>query len=150
MPGVSVFAASDVSPEKREAIVRLTSALGVADLGHQMAEGFMNTFHQSMRQQNPEVSERAFEIVTEEILNAFKEREPALIELFVEIYDRHYTLSEIHEMEAFYATPLGQKSIKLLPTITREGMEAGQLWAQDMMPDIMPRIQQRLRKEAAR
>eukprot|EP00439_Symbiodinium_sp_Y106_P088101 s1_g637.t1 len=136
-----------VSPEKREVIVRLTEAMGLADLTVQMADGFMKGFHANMRKQNPEVSEKAITIVSEEILAAFTEGTPALMEIYVEIYDRHYTLDEIRELERFYATPVGQKSIQLLPVITQEGMEAGQAWALAMIPEVMPRIEQRLRRE---
>ncbi|HLK89350.1 MAG TPA: DUF2059 domain-containing protein [Polyangia bacterium] len=47
------------------------------------------------------------------------------------IYARHFTAGELHEMLAFYRTPVGQKSLKVLPQVMTE-----------IMAVIMPRMPQ--------
>lgn len=47
------------------------------------------------------------------------------------IYARHFTASELRELLAFYRSPIGEKSLRVLPQITAETMGL-----------IMPRMQQ--------
>ena len=46
------------------------------------------------------------------------------------IYARHFTVDELHQLIAFYRTPLGEKAMRELPEITAESMAL-----------IMPRLQ---------
>jgi hypothetical protein len=46
------------------------------------------------------------------------------------IYARHFSAAELRELAAFYRTPLGQKTLQLLPVVT------GQI-----MQSVMPRMQ---------
>jgi len=47
------------------------------------------------------------------------------------IYARHFTAAELRELLAFYRSPIGEKSLRVLPQITTETMAL-----------IMPRMQQ--------
>ena len=47
------------------------------------------------------------------------------------IYARHFTTAELRQLLAFYQSPLGEKSLRVLPQITTETMAL-----------IMPRMQQ--------
>lgn len=46
------------------------------------------------------------------------------------IYARHFTAAELGDIAAFYRTPTGQKTIRVLPAVTGEAM-------QSMAPQIM-------------
>jgi hypothetical protein len=48
----------------------------------------------------------------------------ALAEPAIRIYAKYYTEREIADLVAFYSTPTGRKSIKVLPAIVRESAEA--------------------------
>jgi hypothetical protein len=49
-------------------------------------------------------------------------------------FDKYYTLDEIKELIVFYKSPVGQKSIKLMPEVTAETMKAVQ---EKLMPKMM-------------
>jgi uncharacterized protein len=55
-------------------------------------------------------------------------RSDELIDLVVPIYDRYYTLEEIGDLTRFYQSPVGQKTIKVLPKLSAEAIDAGQEW----------------------
>jgi uncharacterized protein len=55
-------------------------------------------------------------------------RSDELIDLVVPIYDRYYTLEEIRDLTRFYQSPVGQKTIKVLPKLSAEAIDAGQEW----------------------
>jgi hypothetical protein len=46
--------------------------------------------------------------------------------LITGIYRKNFTLEEVLQLEAFYATPLGKKTISILPEITQEGAREGE------------------------
>ena len=66
-----------------------------------------------------------------DLFAAFRERARKLDiagllrEAQVRIYARHFTESELADLNAFYATPTGQKSIQVMPQLIAEGMQAG-------------------------
>jgi hypothetical protein len=66
-----------------------------------------------------------------DLFAAFRERARKLDiaglmrEAQVRIYARHFSESELADLNAFYATPTGQKSIQIMPQLIAEGMQAG-------------------------
>lgn len=46
--------------------------------------------------------------------------------LTIQVYARHYTVAEIEQMAAFYATPVGQKVMRTMPQVMSESMSASQ------------------------
>lgn len=51
-----------------------------------------------------------------------------LLDELLPIYAKHYTLSEIKELTAFYETPTGKKFAAHLQLTTQEGFTIGQAW----------------------
>ncbi len=49
-----------------------------------------------------------------------------LLDLAVPIYDKYFSDEDIKGLMRFYQTPLGQKTVKVLPELTAELTEAGQ------------------------
>lgn len=67
---------------------------------------------------------------------------PDLIQLYAESFSE----PELRELIAFYRTPTGQKTIALLPELTRKGAEIGarlmELHAQELQEMIQQRVQE--------
>ncbi|SFE48441.1 hypothetical protein SAMN05216167_114114 [Spirosoma endophyticum] len=55
-----------------------------------------------------------------------------LFNQLIPVYDKHYTHDEIKELLAFYKSPLGQKTIKELPTIMQESSAVGRVWGEQL------------------
>lgn len=53
-------------------------------------------------------------------------RDPAvtdeILEAMVPVYARHYTLDEVRQLSAFYKTPVGHKSLVVMPQLMAESM----------------------------
>lgn len=83
-----------------------------------------------------------FPQVPDEFWDTFmKEVDPAeLIDLVVPIYDRYYTRDDIHELTRFYESPVGQKTIKVLPKLSAEAISAGQQWGQTVADRAMRKL----------
>jgi hypothetical protein len=59
------------------------------------------------------------------------------------LYAESYTESELRELAVFYATPVGKKSVGLLPELTRRGQALGVEVATEHAPELQRMIQQR-------
>lgn len=49
-----------------------------------------------------------------------------IIEEIIPLYARHFTADELHQLAAFYASPLGAKMLASMPQILSESMQIGQ------------------------
>jgi hypothetical protein len=66
-----------------------------------------------------------------------------LVDLYVLIYDKHFTHDDIKQLIKFYETPVGQKLIKSLPAITQESMSAGMEWGQRIARKVRQRLEEK-------
>ena len=101
--------------EKAETVKRLLEITGAKNLYDQM----MTYIFSSLQAEYPNVPAKywstfASEIKTDDI---FKE--------FIPLYSKYYTNQELKELVAFYETPLGQKTIQILPQLSQDSTELG-------------------------
>ncbi len=73
--------------------------------------------------------------------------DPALVdemlEAMVPIYARHYTVDEMRQLATFYKTPVGVKSLRLMPQLMGEGMQVGQQIITPRMNKLMQELNQK-------
>lgn len=65
-----------------------------------------------------------------------------LLELGIPAYDKYFSHEEIKGLLTFYATPLGQKSISVMPQLTNEMREVGRKWGEQLGRDSMTEVLQ--------
>jgi hypothetical protein len=81
-----------------------------------------NVFDMQVRQ-NPKLK------AIEPEMKAFLEKYmgwSAIKDDMAKIYAKHYTADEIKELNAFYKTPVGKKTARLMPKLSKEGAQLGQ------------------------
>lgn len=64
----------------------------------------------------------------------------------IDLYDRHFNEDEIRELIEFYSTPVGRKSLVVMPAIMQDAMKT-------IMPSVekeMPAFQQKIAEIAAK
>jgi hypothetical protein len=141
--------APSLDPALRADIEKLMALTGATNLGVQMASQFADAFFKSFKDTQPNVPQRAIEIVQEviitELSTAFSG--PELKDGLIGLYAKYFTHAEIKGLIAFYESDLGRKAIANMPNLVREGGEIGQRWAQSAMPKIMQKLQDRLKAE---
>lgn len=59
-----------------------------------------------------------------------------LIDRLVPVYDKYYSIDDLKAVNAFYATPAGQRMLASTPQITRESLLAIQEWAKGTTMEI--------------
>jgi uncharacterized protein len=63
-----------------------------------------------------------------------------LLDLAVPIYDKNFSHQEIRSLIEFYQTPLGQKTISVLPRLSGELQEEGRKWGEDLGRQSMEEV----------
>lgn len=139
--------ADELTEEKRTDIHKLLEITGATNLGRQMAAAAAARTGEMIKRQKPETPQRAIDVLPEEVGAVFDAHMGEFTAMLVPIYDRYFTGPEIKEMIAFYSTPIGKKTVSVLPQLTMESMAAGQKWGQGLGPEVVERLKARLKKE---
>lgn len=139
----------DVDPELDRAIRQLIAATGALDIGEQFANAISMQMTQTLRQTNPDIPPRAFDIIQQEVMTVIGEEmeNGSFEDQMVPVYARYFTLQEIEELLDFYRTAIGQKTVEVMPLLTQESMQVGQNWGIGIGPTVGRRVTQRLAAE---
>ncbi|KMQ58704.1 hypothetical protein ACM46_22050 [Chryseobacterium angstadtii] len=128
---VGTFAFSQASEAKVRELIKVMNA-------DKMAITAMRQQMQEIKNNSPSISDEFF---NEFIAEVTTER---ITELYIPIYAKYYTESDIDELIRFYKSPVGQKTISVLPAIMTESVEAGG----KMGKEIAMRVKEKLDKKA--
>lgn len=132
-------------PKMRADIERLMEVTKSAELGAQMGDLMALQIVQMSGVETSEAVARCREIAAETIRELLTGKE--LIEELIPVYERHFTHEEIRDMIAFYETPLGKKTIDVMPRVMADSMQIGQRWAARVMPEIQQKVTKLMREE---
>lgn len=138
--------ADQIDPELDAAIRQLIAGTGALEIGEQFANAISMQMAQSLRRSNSDVPPETFSIVQEEVMAVINEElaNGSFENLIVPVYAKYFTLEEVLELLAFYRTPIGQKTVEVMPLLTQESMQVGQSWGIGIGPIIGQRVSQRL------
>ncbi len=63
-----------------------------------------------------------------------------LLDMAVPIYDKYFSHEEIRGLIQFYGTPLGQKTVSVIPQLMGELQEEGRKWGGDLGSESMQEV----------
>ena len=133
------------SPETQAAARDLVSAITPRDQMVALLAVTVQRMKSDIVQGRPAV-EKDFDAITPGILEATKARLPDLVEMAAQVYARIFTVSELHEIQAFYVTPTGQKLRQNLAIITKETAALGDQFGKSVTAHLYQQITDELRK----
>lgn len=123
---VSAFAQSS----KADKLKQLLELQGSGKMG----ETVIKTMIESYKKAYPSVDAK----IWDEFASEMKGSE--MVALIIPIYDKYYTESDIDQLIAFYNTPIGKKSIELMPVIMQESMSVGQEWGKKIAEKMAKKL----------
>lgn len=88
-------------------------------------------------QQNPAIAPYQAQMKT--FLNKYMSW-ASLKDDMVKLYMAEFSESELNELNKFYQTPLGKKTVEKMPGLTAKGAEIGQKRVQDHLPELQAAI----------
>jgi len=90
--------------------------------------------------------DRHYDALAPLMLEGFKARMSELSDAAAIIYARNFSTEDLLALNAFYKTPLGQRLLQKLPTVTQETILAGGKFGKSVGEDIEKRMIEELRK----
>ncbi|TGE10537.1 DUF2059 domain-containing protein [Hymenobacter fodinae] len=67
----------------------------------------------------------------------------------VQLYAQEFTEKELKELNKFYQTPTGRKTIQKMPMLMQAGMEIGQRRVQEHLPELQKAIADKMQSQQA-
>lgn len=139
--------AEDLTREKRADIERLLAMTGALSIGKQMANTFVTSLAQNLKNARPDIPKDALNLLPAEVAATFDDNIGSFKDEIVPIYHKYFTAAEVKEMIRFYSSDLGQRTIKVMPALMQEAMAAGQRWGQSLGPQIDQRVRAKLKQQ---
>ena len=130
-----------IDAAKEARIHELMDVTGTTSLGEQFLKTAMEQLRASVAGSRPQDAR------AQQLLELFLERfqkhfDPhALTEIIVPIYDKYFSEEDLKGLLEFYRSPLGQRTLKALPEITREAQAAGFALGQQAAEAAMQEVQ---------
>lgn len=134
------------SPEALAAAKELVVTIHLDQQLSAILPGLIKNLKPSIVQGRAEV-DRQYDALAPFILDGFKERMSELSDAAAIIYARNFSTEDLIALSAFYKTPLGQRLLQKLPTVTQETMLAGGKFGQSVGEDMQKRMIEELRKK---
>jgi uncharacterized protein len=113
------------STEKTDDIRRLMALTGAEKLQKNTVDQMMAAMKPALLasvqgdRRGEQVMERMTQLMTEEM------KKLDFSQMAVQLYDKYFTHDDIKELVRFYESPVGQKAVQVLPTLTQESMAWG-------------------------
>jgi uncharacterized protein len=139
--------AVDLTPEDRQEALRLIEAMGGKDLILQYVRRNMNV----VKKFRPDIPADKMPLVEREIATCVTEKIVApggLAEQLAPVFAKHFSPKELHDLVAFYESPLGKKAVAVLPSTMREAKDVAQRMAIGMIPELNQRVTDVLKRDA--
>ena len=130
--GMSSMSLADAASEKEAE--KLLNMVGTQEVMEQSVSQMLDI----QLQQNPALA--PYKGVMMEFLNenmSYESLKPELIKM----YSEEFTSSELREINAFYSTDVGIKSIEKMPTLMMQGGQLGATRVQENIGDLQAMIQ---------
>jgi len=129
-----------ISKEKEENIKRLLDLVVPRDRVNQQLNNVLSILKEAM----PQVPEKVWrDVIAELHLDS-----EMVIQIYVPIYDKHYTDEEIKQLIALYESPLGQKMRRSTTLIELEAAHRGETIGRELIKRIQEKLQSKGYKSA--
>ena len=140
-PAAPSTATAKIDPAKAADIQRLMEVAGTRKMLDQMWASMLTTIRPTLEHSLPPGPYRA------KLIDLFFERlktkidTQQFIDMAAAAYDKYLTDDEIKALTAFYQTPIGQKTLTVLPQMTAEleqqGMRIGEQAGREAMTEVL-------------
>jgi uncharacterized protein len=129
---------------KRDEISKLLQTTQALTMSRQIAALMVPQITGGVRSKRPDIPETALDFLPGTMSEIMQENEKFFEDLFVQLYDRHFTLDEIRAVNVFYETPAGKKMIEKQPVLMQQGAGIGAEWGRRVGPEIDRRVREKL------
>lgn len=94
----------------------------------QVIDSLVPSMVEMVKKTTPSASDEALSEFSDEFRKEMKANLPEVLKQTACVAARHYTLADMQQMKAFYATQLGQKMLANGPVMAKEMFTVGEIW----------------------
>lgn len=145
-PGRAQTATPSPPAENLAAAHQLVDAMRATDQFEALLPMILQNLKNGFVQGRPEM-EKNFDAMIPLFTEAANAKMHELTDEIAAIYARHFTVAELHQITAFYQSPVGQKLVAEHTALARETMTAGQQFGRSLAGEIQTRMRDALRKQ---
>lgn len=142
----AALAAETPSPEAMTAARSLVTTMKLADQYRALLPGILLGLRRTVTQDRPEI-ERDFDAMTATIVDTFSPYYNRMLDDAATIYASNFTVDELHQIEAFYRQPVGQKLLEKSPAITQQSLQISQDVSRKAAEALRARLTEALRQK---
>lgn len=142
----SASPAQTPSPDAMTAARSLVTTMKLSDQYKALLPAILLTLRPALVQDRPEI-ERDYDAMMPMIVDAFTPYYTSIVNDVAAVYANNFTVGELHEIEAFYRQPVGQKLLEKSPAITQQSLEVGQDGSRKAAEDLRTRLTEALRQK---
>jgi len=138
--GMDSAAPSKIDPAKEAAIRQLVNMTGGTNVVNQVMDGMQKNMKPMMANMLPpgDYRDKLIDLFFERCRSKADVRE--LVDMTVRMYDKYLSEEEIKGLIQFYSTPLGQKTLTVLPKLMVELQSESMKWGQDLGRQSMQEV----------
>jgi hypothetical protein len=138
--GTDSATSSKIDPAKEAAIRQLINMTGGTSVVNQVMDGMQKNMKPMMANMLPpgDYRDKLIDLFFERFRSKADVRE--LVDMAVRMYDKYLSEEEIKGLIQFYSTPLGQKTLTVLPKLMVELQGESMKWGQDLGRESMQEV----------
>jgi hypothetical protein len=99
---------------------------------------------QQAKRAQPNLSDAAAAMILQRFREAITARQDEMMRLQATEYARHFSEQELHDLAAFYRSPVGQKYVTSIPTLLKETSPIMQRWIAGVVQQVLQDLQHSL------
>lgn len=132
--------AAGIDPAKAAAIRQLLDLAGGTAAINQVMDGMQQNIKSSMSNLLPpgDYREKLIDLFFEKFRSEANTQQ--LLDIAAQVYDKYLTIEDIQGLIQFYSTPLGKKTLTILPKVTIEVQSEGMKWGQNLGQKAMREV----------
>jgi hypothetical protein len=134
------------SPDAMTAARSLVTTMKLSDQYKALLPAILLTLRPTLTQDRPEI-ERDYDAMMPTIADAFTPYYNAMVDDIATVYAGNFTVGELHEIEAFYQKPVGQKLLEKSPALAQQSNQVGQDSSRKAADDLRARLTEALRQK---
>jgi uncharacterized protein len=143
---ICASSAQTPSPDAMTAARSLVTTMRLPDQYKALLPAILLTLKPALVQDRPEI-ERDYDAMMPTIEDAFTPYYKAMVDDVATVYANNFTVGELHEIEAFYRQPVGQKLLEKTPALTQQSNQVGQDASRKAAEDLRARLIEALRQK---
>jgi hypothetical protein len=143
---ISGSLAQTPSPEAMTAARSLVTTMKLSDQYKALLPAILLTLKPALTQDRPEI-ERDYEAMMPAMADAFTPYYTAMVDAVASVYAKNFTVDEMHQIEAFYRQPAGQKLLQKSPALALQSSQVGQESSRKAADDLRARLTEALRQK---